>query len=297
MNYRGRFAPSPTGPLHFGSLVAAVGSYLRARSVQGQWLVRIEDIDTPRCVPGAADVILRTLESLGFEWDENVLYQSNRTEAYQAALQQLCVKNLSYPCSCSRSEIQAAAGASAEGQELHYPRWCRSGPRRVQNAYAWRFKVPEQAVQFHDVMQGPLRDDLNASIGDFVIKRRDGLFAYQLAVVIDDAAQGITEVVRGADLLFNTPRQIALQQALNFPTPGYVHLPLVKDAQGRKLSKSDSAPELSRQSSSQQLWHALDFLQQNPPIELRTATLSDLWTWAIKNWQLQSLISSRNTWA
>ncbi|HEX2584138.1 MAG TPA: tRNA glutamyl-Q(34) synthetase GluQRS [Steroidobacteraceae bacterium] len=300
MIYRGRFAPSPTGPLHFGSLVAAVGSYLQAKSMGGQWLIRIEDLDTPRCVAGAADAILHALESLGFEWDDSVLYQSTRSAAYAAALEQLRSLNLCYPCSCSRSELLAADPAS-DGEEIRYPGWCRNGPRKDQGEYAWRFRVPVHPVQFHDVIHGALHVDLSESIGDFVIKRRDGLFAYQLAVVVDDAAQGITEVVRGVDLLLNTPRQIVLQQALNLPTPGYVHLPLVKDAQGRKLSKSDSAPDvsfhLSGQAASQLLWHALDFLRQSPPLELKDAALPDIWKWSIRNWQLQTLIYSRNTWA
>jgi len=280
MSYRGRFAPSPTGPLHFGSLVAAVGSYLQAKSAGGQWLLRIEDIDTPRCVPGAAEDILSTLEALGFEWDGPVLYQSTRIDAYEATLQRLRSLNCCYPCSCSRSELQAETGSPEEGQELRYPGWCKSGPKKHQETYAWRFTVPTLPVPFDDLIHGTLSLDLNQSIGDFVVKRRDGLFAYQLAVVVDDADQGITEVVRGVDLLFNTPRQVALQKTLNSPTPAYVHLPLAKDAQGRKLSKSESAPGLSGQAASQRLWHALDFLQQTPPVELQNAALSDLWKWA-----------------
>jgi len=292
MSYRGRFAPSPTGPLHFGSLVAAVGSCLQAKSANGQWLVRIEDLDTPRCVHGAAESILHSLEWLGFEWDEPVLYQSSRTDAYEAALQQLRSAHVCYACSCSRSELQAAVGMQQDGDELRYPGWCREHPRRVQDTYAWRFKVPNQPIEFHDQVHGPQSLSLMDSIGDFVIKRRDGLFAYQLAVVVDDSAQGITEVVRGADLLSNTPRQIVLQRALQIPTPNYVHLPLVMDEHGKKLSKSAAALELSGNSPSLLLWQALRFLAQNPPIELQDASLKDLWPWAIAHWQLQRLILS-----
>jgi len=292
MIHRGRFAPSPTGPLHFGSLVAAVGSYLQAKSSQGQWLIRIEDIDVPRCVPGAADSILRSLEWLGFEWDEPVLYQSQRRDAYEQALQQLCEIQLCYPCSCTRSELQEALGPHHDGDELRYPGWCRINPRRVQESYAWRFRVPEGPVEFFDGVHGTQGLNLADSIGDFVVKRRDDLFAYQLAVVVDDAAQNITEVVRGSDLLSNTPRQIALQHALQLTTPNYVHLPLVLDSQGKKLSKSNSAPELAGQTPSQQLWQALSFLRQSPPLELQNSPITDVWYWAQSNWQLQPLILS-----
>ncbi len=296
MTYRGRFAPSPTGPLHFGSLVAAVGSYLQAKSahreVAGQWLIRIEDIDTPRCIPGAADSILRSLESFGFEWDESIIYQSARNEVYQQALQTLRDLNLCYPCSCSRSELQAATGTMNDGDELRYPGWCRQQPRRITNSYAWRFRVPEQPIEFNDAIHGSHRVDLTNDTGDFVIKRRDGLFAYQLAVVVDDAAQNITEVVRGHDLLFNTPRQIALQHALQLPTPNYVHLPLVRNNDGKKLSKSTAASALSNQSLSLQLWQALNFLQQSPPVELQILPLDEIWAWAKVHWQLQPLIIS-----
>jgi glutamyl-Q tRNA(Asp) synthetase len=292
MSYRGRFAPSPTGPLHFGSLVAAVGSYLQAKSVHGQWLIRIEDIDTPRVVPGAADSILHSLEWLRFEWDEPVLYQSTRVDAYAEALQQLRSLELCYPCSCSRSELQSASSPPLDSDELRYPGWCRQHPRRIQDSYAWRFKVPENCIEYHDALHGNLKLNLSDQIGDFVIKRRDGLFAYQLAVVVDDAAQGITEVVRGADLLSNTPRQIALQRALKLPTPNYVHLPLALDSNGKKLSKSDAAPELSGHNPNQLLCQALNFLGQNPPNIVQDASLQDIWHWAISNWHLNPLILS-----
>lgn len=290
MSYRGRFAPSPTGPLHMGSLVAATGSYLQAVAHHGHWLLRIEDIDTPRCVPGATDSILHTLEIMGFEWHGPVLYQSTRQDAYEAALQQLRALNLCYPCSCSRSELQLAAGTVHDGEELRYPGWCRIQPRHAEGPFAWRFRVPDAETGFTDAIYGYQCICLQDTIGDFVIKRRDDLFAYQLAVVVDDAEQGVTEVVRGADLLLNSPRQIALQRALRLNTPAYVHLPLVLDAHGKKLSKSHAAPELSGQTCTQLLWQALNFLQQHPPVELQHASLTVLWSWAKENWQLKSLI-------
>lgn len=291
--YRGRFAPSPTGPLHFGSLVAAVGSYLQARQSQGQWLVRIEDLDPPRTVPGSADLILRTLEALGFEWDGPVLWQSTRSDAYQQALQTLIDQRAAYACSCTRSELQALHTTITEpGEELHYPGRCRNGPLRDHGPYAWRLQVPTEPVCFDDALQGKHCVDLAHVTGDFVIKRRDGWFAYQLAVVVDDAAQGITEVVRGADLLLNTPRQIAVQQALDLPTPQYLHLPLATDESGHKLSKSTAAPAADSHHAAQTLWQVLSFLRQAPPLALRTETPATVWRWAIVHWDAKQL---RNT--
>lgn len=293
MTYRGRFAPSPTGPLHFGSLVAAVGSYLQARQAQGQWLVRIEDLDPPRTVPGSADLMLRTLEALGFEWDGPVLWQSTRSDAYQQALQTLIDQRAAYACSCTRSELQALNTTITEpGEELHYPGRCRNGPLRDHGPYAWRLQVPTEPVCFDDALQGKHCVDLAHVTGDFVIKRRDGWFAYQLAVVVDDAAQGITEVVRGADLLLNTPRQIAVQQALDLPTPQYLHLPLATDQSGHKLSKSTAAPAADDHHAAQTLWQVLSFLRQAPPLALRTETPATVWRWAIVHWDAKQL---RNT--
>ena len=286
MTYRGRFAPSPTGPLHFGSLVAATGSYLQARKARGLWLVRIEDLDPPRTVSGSADLILRTLEEFGFAWDEPVIYQSSRTESYQQALQQLIDHHLSYPCSCTRSELQALQINELEDhEELRYPGLCRNGPLRTEGSHAWRFRVPTQPVCFTDGLQGEQCIHLRDSTGDFVIRRRDGWFAYQLAVVVDDAAQGITEVVRGVDLLSNTPRQIALQSALGLPTPDYLHLPLATDRTGQKLGKSTAATPVNSLNAVGTLWNVLQFLRQNPPDELQHATLNTLWQWAIEHWQ------------
>ena len=229
---RGRVAPSPTGDLHFGSLVAALGSWLMARQAGGAWLVRVEDIDPPREVPGAAARQLGALAAFGLVSDEPVLWQSRRGEAYAAALQRLLSAGLAFECRCSRSDLAAAGG-------IH--RACVAG--RGSGPAAVRLRVPDQTIAFDDRLQGPQAQALASAVGDFVLRRADGPWAYQLAVVVDDAAQGITDVVRGADLLDSTPRQIFLQRQLGLPTPAYAHLPLVLDAQGRKLGKSlDALP-------------------------------------------------------
>jgi glutamyl-Q tRNA(Asp) synthetase len=293
--YRGRFAPSPTGNLHFGSLVAAVASYLDARAAGGEWLVRIEDLDTPRVVPGSADSILRTLEAFGFEWHGPVMYQSTRSDAYQAALDRLFASGSVYYCSCSRSEIHAAQTRSLQsGDELFYPGWCRNGVRAPDRTLAVRFRVPSEPIRFADSIQGPIQVDLATDCGDFVVRRRDGLFAYQLAVVVDDAAQGITKVVRGADLLTSTPRQIALQRALGLAHPTYAHVPLATDKNQIKLSKSAGAGGVNTSHPCAELWRALRFLQQSPPLELRLSGLPTLWDWAIGNWRAQSMHGIRS---
>jgi glutamyl-Q tRNA(Asp) synthetase len=236
----GRFAPSPTGPLHFGSLVAAAGSWLFARAAGGRWLVRMEDIDTPRVLPGSAGEILEALRRYGLAWDGDVLHQSSRAGAYHEALTELRTKGLAYDCACSRAELQRAASAPL-GRELVYPGTCRNGLPPGRPPRAIRFRVPEEPVHFHDLIQGETREAVATVTGDFVIRRADGPFAYQLAVVVDDAAQGVTQIVRGADLLTSTPRQIALQRALGLPTPEYAHLPLIVNAEGAKLGKRDGA--------------------------------------------------------
>lgn len=225
--YRGRFAPSPTGALHFGSLVAALGSWLRARQCGGQWLVRIEDLDPPREVAGAADAQLRTLAAFGMESDEPVLRQSLRGAHYEAALARLCERDLAFDCRCSRRDLVAQGG-------IHR----RCAPLAAERRAAVRARVPSEVVGFVDRLQGPLHQHLGEEVGDFVLRRVEGYFAYQLAVVVDDEAQGITEIVRGSDLLDSTPRQIWLQRVLGYRTPTYLHLPLVLDPQGRKLGKS-----------------------------------------------------------
>lgn len=227
----GRFAPSPTGPLHAGSLLAAFGSWLFARRQGGRWLVRVEDIDPPRTVPGAAAAQLQALDRIGLHSDAAVLRQSTRGAGYERALQHLLASGQAFACHCSRSELAASGG-------IHH----RCVARRMRADPAVRLRVPPgSVVAFHDRLRGPQRQDVHAEVGDFVLRRADGCWAYQLAVVVDDHAQGITDVVRGADLLASTPRQILLQQALGLPTPDYAHLPLLQDAQGRKLSKSQNA--------------------------------------------------------
>jgi glutamyl-Q tRNA(Asp) synthetase len=294
VSYRGRFAPSPTGPLHFGSLVAAVASYLDARHAGGAWLVRIEDLDPPREMPGAADSIIETLDAFGFEWNESILRQSTRTAAYRDALDDLLRRNMAFPCSCSRTELQAAQDPDRPpSDELHYPGWCRNGVRAPERPVAIRFRVDPATIAFDDLIQGPQACDVSADVGDFVIRRRDGLFAYQLAVVVDDAAQGITRVVRGTDLLGSTARQILLQRALGFATPEYAHMPVVTDANGVKLSKSTGAAQIDPRRPSHELWRALRFLQQAPPPELRLSPTATLWTWAVENWRAQALKGAR----
>ncbi|MDB5947717.1 MAG: gluQ [Ramlibacter sp.] len=245
--YVGRFAPSPTGPLHAGSLVAALASWLDARAHGGRWLVRIEDVDTPRCVPGAAEAILQQLAAVGMAPDEPPVWQSRRGGLYQRALDGLVAQSLAYPCGCSRKDIEQALAAQGMQRRRHgelvYPGTCRQGlagkPPR-----AWRFLAPAGRVQWTDRRLSPPAQEVAAEVGDFVLKRADGLWAYQLAVVVDDAAQGITDVVRGEDLADNTARQLLLQQALGLPTPQYLHTPLVFGANGEKLSKQNGAAPL-----------------------------------------------------
>lgn len=276
--------------MHFGSLVAAVGSYLCARLAGGDWLIRIEDLDPPREAPGSVDQILRTLEAFGFQWTESIVRQSTRSAAYEAAVSKLLAAKRAFPCSCSRAELEAAQPrARAAGDELHYPGWCRNGVRAPARTTAIRFRVPAERIEFHDEIQGAQSFDLTADIGDFVIRRRDGLFAYQLAVVVDDAEQAVTHVVRGADLLNSTPRQIALQRALGLPTPMYAHLPVATDANGVKLSKSTGAAAINSNRPSSDLWRALRFLRQAPPTELASAPVGELWQWAYQHWRVQPL--------
>lgn len=244
--YRGRFAPSPTGPLHRGSFVAALASWLDARAHHGGWLVRIEDIDTPRCVPGADATILAQLAAYGLVPDEPPVWQSQRGALYQAALDRLVAAGLAYRCGCSRKDIESALEAAghprARHEELVYPGTCRSG-LKGKAARAWRFRTSasDAPVEWTDRRLGPQRQDVAREVGDFVLRRADGLWAYQLAVVVDDADQGVTHVVRGEDLADNTPRQILLQRALRLPTPSYLHTQLVRDAHGEKLSKQTGA--------------------------------------------------------
>ncbi|MFA7386155.1 MAG: tRNA glutamyl-Q(34) synthetase GluQRS [Thiohalobacteraceae bacterium] len=280
--YCGRFAPSPTGPLHFGSLVAAVASYLDARSRGGRWLLRMEDLDKPREQPGAADAILRTLDRFGLHWDGPVLYQSQRADAYAAALERLRATGQSFPCGCTRREIADSALPGPLGPL--YPGTCRGGIPPGQAARAERLRVNAQVIRFQDRLQPPVHQNLASEVGDFVVSRADGVVAYQLAVVVDDAEQGITDVVRGSDLLLSTPRQIYLQTLLGFATPGYLHLPVAVNGAGEKLSKQTYAmavddlpvPDVARE--------ALTFLGQAPPDSSHAADLAAYWTAAAAAW-------------
>jgi len=294
-DYRGRFAPSPTGPLHFGSLAAAVGSYLDARHCNGTWLVRMEDLDVPRCVPGAADDILRTLEAFGLHWDGEIIWQSRRTPAYEQALYELQASGAVYPCCCTRREIADSALHGIDG--FVYPGTCRNGLSHERNTPAWRVRTNDQPIEFDDFLQGHTSQHLESEIGDFVVKRADGLFAYQLAVVVDDAFQGITHVVRGADLLHSTARQIYLQRLLGLPTPHYMHLPIAVNAQGEKLSKQTLAPAINTDDVIATLIAALEFLRQQPPVELRHGRVDEVLEWAVKNWQPERMRGCRQTQA
>ena len=254
--YIGRFAPSPTGPLHFGSLVAAVASFLDARAAKGRWLVRIEDLDQPRNVPGAADDILRTLERLGLTWDGEVVYQTARHSSYRDALQRL--QGRTYWCNCSRREVaDSSLGLAADGAHI-YPGTCRAAG--LKTGRALRVRTAADEVCFRDRVQGEQCQVLERDVGDFVLHRADGMYAYQLAVVVDDAAQGVSDVVRGADLLDSTPRQIHLQRLLGLPAPRYLHVPAAVNAQGEKLSKQTGATAIEPTWAS--VRQALDFLGQ-----------------------------------
>ncbi|MBU3695755.1 tRNA glutamyl-Q(34) synthetase GluQRS [Dechloromonas sp.] len=287
--YRGRFAPSPTGPLHFGSLVAAVGSYLDALAHAGEWLVRMEDVDTPRNVPGADADIVRTLEAFGFEWEGEVLYQSKRGEAYAAALDQLTAAGLAYGCACSRKEIADSATRPAIDGGLAYPGTCRHGLPAGRSARAWRLRVDDQSLAFEDRLQGTVSQCLESDVGDFVLRRADGLWAYQLAVTVDDEFQQISDVVRGADLLASTPRQIHLQRCLGYRTPRYAHLPVAANAAGEKLSKQTLARALDGSRAAAELVSALRFLGQQVPQTLVAARVADVWDWARAHWDFAAI--------
>lgn len=287
--YCGRFAPSPTGALHFGSLVAALGSYLDAKASSGRWLVRIEDIDVPRCMPGAADGIIRTLELHGFEWDGPIIRQSDGSSQarYQEALDQLTFRGLTYPCGCSRKEIADSSLQGIEGPV--YPGTCRHGLAVGKTPRSVRIRTTSRPTGFYDAIQGMVEQRLETDVGDFVLKRADGLFSYQLAAVIDDAFQGVTDIIRGIDLLASTPRQIYLQQCLDLPALRYAHLPLAVNQYGQKLSKQNLARPLAQDGCSASLHRALTFLGQNPPLDGERWKTSELMRWAIVNWQLSQV--------
>ena len=288
----GRFAPSPSGPLHFGSLVAAVGSYCLARQAGGSWLVRIEDLDAPRVVPGAADDILHTLESCGLEWDGPVLYQSRRIDRYQAALERLQQSGLLFACGCSRKEVLASAPHVGEEGPV-YAGICRSGLAQGRRPRSLRIRVPQEQVCFVDGVFGVREQCLSSVVGDFVLRRADGLFAYQLAVVVDDAESGVNQVVRGADLLTSTPRQIFLQSCLGYSPPDYIHLPLALAQDGEKISKRHGAASIATaQGRAQCLWRALRFLGQPVPEELQNVQAVEVVAWGVKHFVLQKVPTS-----
>lgn len=286
MTYRGRFAPSPTGPLHFGSLISAVASYLQAKTKSGIWLVRIEDIDPPREIPGSSDSILRTLEQHQLFWDEEVSFQSQQSDRYLIALSSLHQQSKLFQCKCSRKTVmenQQRAGISI------YPGTCREKRFNETEHTSTRVIVETQTIAFNDKIQGNYQQQLAEQVGDFVLRRADGLFAYQLAVVVDDAFQQITEVVRGYDLLDNTPRQILLQKYLGFNTPTYAHHPVATNTKGEKLSKQTYARPADETPPMQNLVEVLDFLGQNPPSESEFGSLSELWEWAIAHWDINKI--------
>ncbi|MDC7705040.1 tRNA glutamyl-Q(34) synthetase GluQRS [Vogesella indigofera] len=280
--YRGRFAPSPTGLLHAGSLTTAVGSYLEAKRHGGEWWLRMEDLDPPREMAGAADAILRTLQAFGFEWDGELVYQHDRHERYRAALAQLVAQGDAYGCGCTRKEIAAAGHHGADG--MVYPGTCRHGVAPGRSARAWRLRVDDSLTAFHDRLQGEYGQHLQSEIGDFVLLRADGFWAYQLAVVVDDIAQGMTDIVRGADLLVSTPRQLWLRQKLGGPAVTHCHLPLMVNAAGEKLSKQTLAPAIDARAAAAELRQALTRLGHAPPAE--AGDVAELWQWARSNWQL-----------
>jgi glutamyl-Q tRNA(Asp) synthetase len=290
--YRGRFAPSPTGPLHFGSLVAALASYLEARSRGGEWLVRIEDTDTPRIAPGAASEILRALERCGLEWDGPVVYQSRRAEAYHAALHTLKQLGLVYPCGCSRREVADSAATGIAGPV--YPGKCRGGLTADTRARALRIETRGAYVAFRDALQGGIAQQLDRDIGDFVVYRADGVYAYQLAVVVDDAEQGITDVVRGADLIESTPRQIYLQSLLGLPRPRYLHVPVAVNARGEKLSKQTQARPIEDARAASAIAAALRFLGQPMPADFAESAPRELLAAAARNWDAGRLPRARH---
>ena len=292
--YRGRFAPSPTGPLHLGSLTTALGSWLDAKAHSGKWLVRIEDIDTPRVVKGIDQIILQQLKACGLAWDEEVIWQSKQTQYYQAALDQLKHKQLIYGCNCSRKQIEEAiqlkGGDTQRHEELVYPGTCRHRGHDLEKMALRLALNPSNQIAFTDRILGGQAQDLNTAVGDFVLRRADGLFTYQLAVVVDDFQQGITDIVRGADLLSNTARQIHLQNVMGYATPSYMHLPLVLNTQGEKLSKQTKA--LAIETSSQEsvlsaLNSAADHLSINSIDLQNTKNINDWLCKAIWLWKVQ----------
>jgi len=281
VNYIGRFAPTPSGPLHFGSLIAALASYLDARANNGQWLLRIEDLDPPRTAPNSIDSIFKCLEVFGLLWDGTPIYQSQRQDAYQNALQQLTQSGTTFPCGCSRSQFQA---------DPNYTCPCQSNPPQVSPA-AIRICTPNNTIKVDDLILGSQTQNLQSDAGDFVVQRKDQLFAYQLAVVVDDAEQGINHIIRGSDLYTQTPRQVWLQQQLGYPLPIYGHIPIIVNGSGQKLSKQNLAAELDLNQAPALLSEALERLGQTTPCTFRQAPVAEQLSWAVEQWNINSVPS------
>lgn len=287
ISYRGRFAPSPSGALHLGSLLTALASYLEARSRSGAWLLRIDDLDPYRTQPGAAGRILSSLEALGLDWDETVVYQSRHTEQYRAGLEALQARGLVYACACSRRELAPKMAGTAAGV---YPGLCCDRNLRPQEGqHALRLRTADTVIRFEDRVQGPVEQHLATTVGDFILFRRDSVFAYHLATVLDDAEQRVTDVLRGQDLLESTPRQIYLQRLLNLPLPGYAHTPILIDAHGQKLSKRTLAPEAETRHPGRVLTGLLELLGHPPPPAVAGAPPREILAWAIEHWRLARL--------
>ena len=285
----GRFAPSPTGPLHLGSLYTALASFLQARSQQGKWLLRIDDLDIPRNVKGAADAILRTLDSVGLYWDEQVIYQSRCLDSYHDSLNNLRQRQLLYPCSCSRKDLMAVTV---------YNGICRNKSPQPDIANALRLKTDSRLISFEDGLQGLISHNLAKQHGDFILKRKDGIIAYQFAVVIDDNLQQVNQIVRGIDLLTETPKQIYLQQLLGMPSPDYMHVPIIVDQHGYKLSKQTRATAVDLTKPHSVIFNLLCLLKQNPPLELQHTPVTELINWAVTHWSIELLKNSKqvNAW-
>jgi glutamyl-Q tRNA(Asp) synthetase len=293
-NYIGRFAPSPTGPLHLGSLFTALASFLHARSRQGKWLLRIDDLDTPRNKEGSITAILNTLDAFGLHWDGSIYYQSQHIENYESFLNKLEQNQLTYRCNCSRKSLaEMASDDNLDTKHSIYPGICRKKSIPPDTPHAIRLKTETCPVSFHDELQGLISHDLAKQHGDFILKRKDAIIAYQFAVVVDDYLQSVNHIVRGCDLLEETPKQIYLQQLLDFPAPAYTHVSVIVDQHGYKLSKQTLATAVDTKSPNKTLFDLLVLLKQNPPDELIGTKVNELLDWAITNWQPNGLALSR----
>ncbi len=288
--YKGRFAPSPSGPAHQGTMLAAIGSYLQARSKQGEWHVRIDNIDPPREIPGSADSMLCTLESYGLHWDGPIVYQSQCQDRYRDALHELKLNNLIYDCGCSRREIESVAKIGPNG--MVYPGICRNGLAKGKSARAIRLLTESCLIMLTDQIQGEYSLNIEREVGDYVIRRADGPYAYHLATVVDDALDGFTEIVRGRDLLGITPQQIYLQLQLGYVTPDYAHLPLIVDSQGRKLCKHSEAQAVDDLAKNDVLKDIFDALGLPVETEILNSPNEILWAWAIDQWNINNVTNT-----